>query len=217
MSRLRVVAWSTGTVGKHAIAGIDAHPDLDLVGVWVSDPAKVGRDAGELAGLGRKLGISATNDKAALYALAPDAVVHTAMTDDRIFDAIEDLIEILAHGINVVSSGPVLLCYPWGLGLDEYVERIEAACAAGGSSLHVNGIDPGFANDVLPLVTSSLCQRSMMVSGTLGSRVRRAIASPSEASLSASANCPLVAARIERSMRSGHSYWTWRSSRDKAE
>lgn len=159
MSRLRVVAWSTGTVGKHAIAGIDAHPDLDLVGVWVSDPAKVGRDAGELAGLGRKLGISATNDKAALYALAPDAVVHTAMTDDRIFDAIEDLIEILAHGINVVSSGPVLLCYPWGLGLDEYVERIEAACAAGGSSLHVNGIDPGFANDVLPLVTSSLCQR----------------------------------------------------------
>ena len=30
---LRVVAWSTGTVGRHAIAGIDAHPDLELVGV----------------------------------------------------------------------------------------------------------------------------------------------------------------------------------------
>ncbi len=53
---LRVVAWSTGTVGRHAIAGIDAHPDLELVGVWVSNPAKDGKDAGELAGLGRELG-----------------------------------------------------------------------------------------------------------------------------------------------------------------
>lgn len=39
-SPLKVVVWSTGTVGRHAIAGIDRHPDLDLVGVWVSDPAK---------------------------------------------------------------------------------------------------------------------------------------------------------------------------------
>jgi len=46
---LRVVAWSTGTVGRHAIAGIDARPDLELVGVWVSNPDKDGRDAGRLA------------------------------------------------------------------------------------------------------------------------------------------------------------------------
>ena len=38
-------------VGRHAIEGIDRHPDLELVGVWVSDPAKVGKDAGRLAGL----------------------------------------------------------------------------------------------------------------------------------------------------------------------
>ena len=79
---LRVVEWSTGTVGRHAIAGIDTRPDLELVGVWVSDPAKVGRDAGELAGLGRELGVIATNDRDALIALKPDCIVHTAMTDD---------------------------------------------------------------------------------------------------------------------------------------
>lgn len=156
---LRVVAWSTGTVGKHAIAGIDARPDLELVGLWVSNPDKVGVDAGRLAGLDRDLGVLATSDKEALYALAPDCIVHTAMTDDRLFDAMEDLIGFLERGINVVSSGPVLLCYPAGLGLDEYVERIDAAGRATGASLHVNGIDPGWANDVLPLVTSSLCQR----------------------------------------------------------
>ena len=54
----RVVQWSTGNVGRHALAGIDAHPELDLVGVFVSNPAKIGRDAGELAGLGRSLGVS---------------------------------------------------------------------------------------------------------------------------------------------------------------
>ncbi len=59
-STYRVVLWGTGNVGRHALAGIDARPDLELVGVWVSNPDKVGRDAGDLAGLGRSLGVAAT-------------------------------------------------------------------------------------------------------------------------------------------------------------
>ncbi|MCW2752804.1 MAG: Dihydrodipicolinate reductase, partial [Marmoricola sp.] len=160
---LRVVAWSTGTIGRHALAGIDARPDLELVGLWVSNPEKVGQDAGRLAGLDRDLGVLATDDKEALFALEPDVVVHSAMTDDRIFDALEDLIEIVEHGINVVSSGPVVLTFPAGVGMDSYVDRINAAGAANGASLHVNGIDPGFANDVLPLVMTSLSQRIDLV------------------------------------------------------
>lgn len=159
----RVVAWSTGTVGKHAIAGIDARPDLELVGVWVSSQEKVGKDAGELAGLGRELGVLATNDKEALFALAPDCIVHTAMVDDRIFEAMADLTEMVERGINVVSSGPVLLCYPQGLGLDDLVQAIDDAGARTGASLHVNGIDPGWANDVLPLALTSLSQRIDLV------------------------------------------------------
>ena len=159
----RVVAWSTGTVGRHAIAGIDARPDLELVGVWVSSSEKVGKDAGELAGLGRELGVLATDDKEALYALEPDCIVHTAMVDDRIFEAMADLTEMVERGINVVSSGPVLLCYPQGLGLDDFVDAIDVAGEKTGASLHVNGIDPGFANDVLPLAMSSLSQRIDLV------------------------------------------------------
>ncbi|MBV9830730.1 MAG: hypothetical protein JOZ82_03985 [Marmoricola sp.] len=55
-----------------------------------------------------------------------------------------------------MSSGPVLLCYPKGLGLDELVAEIDRAGERTGASLHVNGIDPGWANDVLPLSLSSL-------------------------------------------------------------
>lgn len=159
----RVVAWSTGTVGRHAIAGIDARPDLELVGVWVSTPEKAGRDAGRLAGLDRDLGVLATTDAEALLALEPDAIVHTAMTDDRTFEAIEDLIGMVERGINVVSSGPVLLTFPDGLGLDAYVARIRDAGRRTGASLHVNGIDPGFANDVLPLALTSLSRRIDLV------------------------------------------------------
>ena len=104
---LRVVQWSTGNVGRHSIAGIDARPELELVGLWVSDPAKVGKDAaGQLAGLGPRSRCRwPLNDADALLALKPDCIVHTAMADNRLMEAIEDLAKrFLAAGINVVSS-----------------------------------------------------------------------------------------------------------------
>ena len=155
----RVVAWSTGNVGRHALAGIDARPDLELVGLWVSNPDKVGKDAGELAGLGRSLGVAATDDVEALLALRPDVVVHTAMADHRLMEALEDMQRILRAGVNVVSSGPVFLQYPYGVVDDSMITPVHEAAVAGGASLFVNGIDPGFANDVLPLVLTGVSER----------------------------------------------------------
>jgi 4-hydroxy-tetrahydrodipicolinate reductase len=154
----RVVQWSTGHVGKHAIAGIDAKPDVELVGLWVSNPDKVGKDAGELAGLGRTLGVTATNDADALLALKPDCIVHTSWADDRITDALGDLARFLRAGINVVSSSPVFLQYPYGVA-DEMAADVIAAAHEGGASIFVNGIDPGFGNDALPLLISGISER----------------------------------------------------------
>lgn len=159
MTPLRVVVWSTGTVGRHAITGIDAHPDLELVGVWVSNPDKVGKDAGQLAGLGRDLGVLATGDKQALLDLRPDAILHAAMTDDRVFESVEELTSFIEAGVNVVSSGPVVLQFPYGILGGRFLDPIAAAGERTGASLHVNGIDPGWANDVLPLQLTSLSQR----------------------------------------------------------
>jgi hypothetical protein len=159
VSTHRVVQWSTGNVGRHAIAGIDARPDLELVGVWVSSADKIGRDAGELAGLGRSLGIAATGDVEELLALQPDCVVYTAMADDRLAEAIEDLRRFLAAGVNVVSSSPVFLQFPDGVIPDELIDSIRASALEGGASLWVNGVDPGFANDWLPLVLTGVCER----------------------------------------------------------
>jgi 2,4-diaminopentanoate dehydrogenase len=155
----RVVAWSTGNVGRHVLAGIDARPDLDLVGLWVSSPDKVGADAGELAGLGRSLGVTATDDVEALLALRPDVVVHSAMADNRLMEALGDLRRILVAGVNVVSSGPVFLQYPYGVVDESMFEPVHEAAMAAGVSLFVNGVDPGFANDALPLVLSGVSER----------------------------------------------------------
>ena len=155
---IRVAAWGTGNVGKNAIIGIDARPDLELVGLWVSNPDKVGKDAGRLAGLDRDLGVLATNDVEEVIALQPDCVVNCAMADDRLFEAIADLERLLQAGINVVSSGPVFLQFPSGPALD-MAEGVKKAAHAGGVSLYVNGIDPGFANDVLPLALTSISER----------------------------------------------------------
>lgn len=156
---LRVVQWSTGNVGRHAIAGIDARPDLELVGLWVSSAAKEGVDAGELAGLGRTLGVKATTDAEALLAREPDCIVYTAMADDRLMEAVEDLKTFLRAGVNVVSSSPVFLQFPYGVLPDDAIADVQQAAADGGASLWVNGVDPGFANDWLPLVLTGVCER----------------------------------------------------------
>jgi 4-hydroxy-tetrahydrodipicolinate reductase len=155
---IRVAAWSTGNVGKNAIIGIDARPDLELVGLWVSNPDKVGKDAGPLAGLDRDLGVLATNDVEEIIALKPDCVVHAAMSDDRLFEAMGDLERLLRAGINVVSAGPVFLQYPSGDAVG-MAEGVTQAALDGGVSLYINGIDPGFANDLLPLGVTSISER----------------------------------------------------------
>ena len=91
----RVVVWSTGGVGANAIRAIADRPDLELVGVWVHTPEKVGRDAGELAGIA-PLGIAATGDADELIALDPDCVVYAASGPERGAGAVPDYERLLA-------------------------------------------------------------------------------------------------------------------------
>jgi len=71
--RLKVVQWTTGKTGGAAVRGMAGHPVLDLVGCYAYTKDKVGRDVGELCGIG-PLGITATDDIDALLALEPDCV-----------------------------------------------------------------------------------------------------------------------------------------------
>src|ERR1700676_5361533 len=156
---IRVAHVGTGNVGRLALIQLVTSPQFELTGVCVSTPEKVGKDAGELAGLDVSTGITAVNDLDALLATRPECVVYCAMGDTRLPEAMADVMRILAAGINVVGSSPGLLQYPWGVMPDKYIARVEDAAQQGNSSLFISGVDPGFANDLIPFALASTCQR----------------------------------------------------------
>ncbi|MFM8599040.1 MAG: diacylglycerol kinase [Mycobacterium sp.] len=155
---IRVAQIGTGNVGAHALRALITNPDYDLTAVWVSSESKAGRDAAELVGLDTPTGITATTDLDEVLATGPDCAVYNAMADNRLMEALADYRKILAAGINVVGSGPVFLQWPWKVIPDEMITPLEDAAREGNSSLFVNGIDPGFANDLLPLALAGTCQ-----------------------------------------------------------
>jgi len=154
----RVVQWGTGNVGRLALRAIIEHPVLELVGVVVHSPDKDGRDASELCGLDEPTGVLATTNADEALATAPDAVSYMATGDLRPKEAVDDMCRCLRGGINVVSTAVVPLVFP-PAAEKRAVAKLEEACREGNASCFTSGIDPGFANDLLPLTLTGFCSR----------------------------------------------------------
>ena len=95
----RVIQWSTGNVGKYALRAIVGHPELELAGLVVSNPDKVGKDAAELCGLDAPTGIVATDDWKSLLANGADCVCYTADAGMRMTEAVDDMAAVLEAGV----------------------------------------------------------------------------------------------------------------------
>src|SRR5262245_34860115 len=142
---ITTVVWGTGNVGRAALRAVEAHPALRLAAVVVHDPAKVGRDAGDLAGLDRTLGVAATDDVEAVLAARPHAVVYAASGDIRPDDALADIVRAIRAGAVVVTPAIYALYDPRNAPA-EVRDPVLAAVAEGGGSLFVSGVDPGWGN-----------------------------------------------------------------------
>ncbi|TXC70269.1 hypothetical protein FSB78_04405 [Sphingomonas ginsenosidivorax] len=145
----RVIQWVTGVVGRTALKHFIENPVIDLVGVYVTNPAKVGKDAGALVDL-PDTGVMATDDVDAIVALDADCVMYAPLVSD-----VDTICRLLASGKNVASVGGPFSRrhYP-----DQFA-RIDAACVAGGASYHACGVHPGFSGDILPLTLTRLMNR----------------------------------------------------------
>ena len=160
---IRVAVWGTGGVGSNAIRAIAGRPDLELVGVWVHSPHRVGIDAGVLAGTD-PIGLLATGDADEILAVEPDCICYTASGPERDALAVPDYVRFLEAGINVVTVSSAGLIYPPAYD-PAMREQLEAAAQRGGATLYASGIEPGFAADqfVLTILTMSKTVRSVRI------------------------------------------------------
>jgi 4-hydroxy-tetrahydrodipicolinate reductase len=151
--KYRIVVWGPGGLGGVALWEVNRLESLDLVGVRAFSPDKIGKDAGELIGV-EPVGVTATDDVAALLALEADCVIYTPR-DFGINNADAELITILEAGHNVVTPLPYHNAVLYRQ--DGFGERIAQACATGGSTFHPTGIDPDLISDRVLMGMTGIC------------------------------------------------------------
>ena len=106
--RYRVAQWGTGHPMRSLQTVLD-HPQYDLVGLRVYSDAKVGRDAGEIAGLDENTGVIATRNIEDILAARPDCVIYMPMLDHT---SIDDMCRLLECGINIVTTSTEFFSSP---------------------------------------------------------------------------------------------------------
>ncbi len=147
-ARYRVAHIGTGLTGREALRAEILDPALDLVGVKVSTPGKVGIDAGQLCGVA-DVGVQATGDIAEIIALKPDCVCYCATAVRREDDAIADIAAMLESGLNVVTISTIPMVFP-PAAPQRWRAALDSATKKGNSTFYATGSEPGFISLNLP-------------------------------------------------------------------
>jgi 4-hydroxy-tetrahydrodipicolinate reductase len=159
---MRVMQIGLGPIGCAVSRLLVQKSGWQIVAAVDADPAKQGRDLGEIVGLGQRLGITVTSDLAAL----PDSHIDLAFltTVSTLPEVLPTLSTLIRHNIDVVSSTEELF-YPYyryaeqALALDELAKQH-------GVSVLGTGINPGFVMDTLVLVLTGVCQHITRIAVT---------------------------------------------------
>lgn len=148
MKPITVAQYGLGPIGAETLRLLLTKPWVKLVAAVDIDPAKIGRDAGEVVGLGREVGLKVTSTLQA----KPEVVVHT--TGSRLRDVAGQLRDLLEHGCYVVST-----CEELAFPLDATIrEDLMHVARSHNVALLGTGVNPGFLMDKLPLTLTGVCQ-----------------------------------------------------------
>ena len=153
---IRVVQYGLGPIGSATARHIMERDGVELVGGVDIDPAKAGRDVGEVIGLGNPVGFPVVKDLSlVLERTGADVVLHTTGSFFDLFES--QIVEILGEGLDIVSTSEEL-SFPW-LAHPDAAARIDAAARKAGKTVLGTGVNPGFLMDSLPLNLTAICQR----------------------------------------------------------
>ncbi|MET0985175.1 MAG: hypothetical protein ABW034_07195 [Steroidobacteraceae bacterium] len=144
---IRFISWATGGIGAVALRTA-LKRGYQCVGVLCYDDQKVGKDAGEIAGLELRTGIKATKNKEDIYALDAEIVIHAPMIHpDKPHEFHREVLRLLESGKNVITT--VDYFHIAGSRYPELAQEIEAACRKGNSTVMGTGNSPGYIPEVL--------------------------------------------------------------------
>ena len=155
MKKIRVIQYGLGPIGCSTARTILSRDNLNLVGAVDIDPAKVGKDLGELLH-GKKLRVKVVETPAeALAKKKADVVMHTTNSYFDVFKG--QILEILKAGLDVVSTSEEL-SFPW-LAHPKEAAKIDVATKKAGKTVLATGVNPGFLMDSLPLFLTAISER----------------------------------------------------------
>ena len=172
MPTTRVMIVGLGPIGAGVARQLAARRSFKIVAAADVDPAKVGRDLGELLGLGKKSGVRVSDDvRQAVRKAKPQAAV--LCTSSSLKSLWPQLRELLPLRVPVVSTTEEL-AYPW-LSNRALARRIDAAAKKAKVAVVGTGVNPGFAMDTLPIALTAICERvdHVRVERVQDARIRR--------------------------------------------
>jgi 2,4-diaminopentanoate dehydrogenase len=154
--KIRVVQFGVGPIGASIVRLMRQKHSLEIVGAVDKDPAKAGRDLGEVVGAkDAPWGVTVSAAAASVLAKPVDVVLHT--TSSYLPNVMDELLECLSAGCCVVSTCEEL-AYPFRKH-PELSGRLDAAAKEEGVALVGTGVNPGFVMDKLVFVLSAVAQR----------------------------------------------------------
>ncbi|HVB57369.1 MAG TPA: hypothetical protein VNE63_13225 [Candidatus Acidoferrales bacterium] len=154
--KVRVVQFGVGPIGSSIVRLMREKAALEIVGAIDKDPAKIGRDLGEVAGApDAPWGIAISADPAAVLEKPVDVVIHS--TSSYLAGVMNELMACLAAGCCVISTCEEL-AYPFHKH-PELSAQLDAAAKDEGVALVGAGVNPGFVMDKLVLTLAAAAKR----------------------------------------------------------
>ena len=169
---ITVLHVGLGPIGAGVVRQVAERKGFRIVGAADIDPAKAGRDLGEIASVGRALRIKVSGDvKKAIKATKPDVVV--LCTSSSLQKVLPQMEEILKLRVPIVSTTEEL-AYPTKRNM-KYARTIHLLAKKSKVAVLGTGVNPGFAMDALPIALTGVCEHveSIRVDRVQDARIRR--------------------------------------------
>jgi len=168
----KVMIMGLGPIGAGVARQLLARKNFRIVSAVDIDPAKAGRDLGEVVGLGKKAGVKVGADPAAaIRKTKPQvAVLCTSSALRKVWPQVEAVLKLKVPIVSTTEE----LSYPW-FSNKALARRIDAAAKRAKVAVVGTGINPGFAMDALPIALTAICERvdAVRIDRIQDARIRR--------------------------------------------